>query len=510
MARGPGAPARQRSKTSAEPGTRVDGYRIERIVSNRRGLNTIAEAATPHGERVTVDVLAQPLRQDRELRRRMGRLVPLRASVDHPNVLKLLRSVDGGQRLHMQSVPPGARTLADLLADGPLERAEALRILGQIAGALETARLKGLVHRALSPRSIVVEPGGEPKVFLTDFGIGAPRGRACELPSVLEDAGYRAPEEIRGKAPEPASNVYSLTCMLVECLTGSPPHVHSRPLATLHAQLTAPPPRLSHRDPSLPSELDAVVASGLAKDPRERERSAAALVEAAAHALGTQVEIPVVREPRKQREPKSAPKPAAAPKPAPIRDKAPDDTRPAAPARPREERPARQPAAKPLLKRAPVWVALALAASAAAGFATGNVGSSEDATPPAPLIGAVREPPAKPVETAPVVSETIDRLDARRVAIRKRLNGAERARGQAATAASLATAYGAAEKRIAAEAASPEEEALAARLGDAEAAYRSLAGAARRTNLLRWRAARAAALESERELEQLLRANAWR
>ena len=73
-----------------------------------------------------------------------------------------------------------------------------------------------------------------------------------------------------------------------------------------------------------------------------------------------------------------------------------------------------------------------------------------------------------------------------------------------------ATAYGAAEKRIAAEAASPEEEALAARLGDAEAAYRSLAGAARRTNLLRWRAARAAALESERELEQLLRANAWR
>ena len=85
-----------------------------------------------------------------------------------------------------------------------------------------------------------------------------------------------------------------------------------------------------------------------------------------------------------------------------------------------------------------------------------------------------------------------------------------RARGQAAAAASLGAAYGAAEKRIAAEAASPEEEELAARLGDAEAAYRSLAGAARRTNLLRWRAARAAALESERELEQLLRANAWR
>ena len=508
MARGRTGATRHRSNTNAELGARVDGYRIERIVSNRRGLNTIAEAATPRGERVTVDVLAQPLRQDRELRRRMGRLVPLRASVDHPNVLKLLRSVDGGQRLHMQSVPPGARTLADLLADGPLEQGQALTIMGQIAGALETARLKGLVHRALSPRSIVVEPGGEPKVFLTDFGIGAPRGRACELPSVLEDAGYRAPEEIRGKAPEPASNVYSLTCMLVECLTGGPPYRHSRPLATLHAQLTAAPPRVSERDRSLPAELDAVVASGMAKDPRERERSAAALVQAAADALGVQVAIPVVREPRQQPAPKSAPK--QAPKPAPVREERSADAPPPAPAGQREERPAPPSSAKPLLRRAPVWVALALAASAAAGFATGNAGSSENAAPPAPITGVVREAPAKPVETAPVVTETIDRLDARRVAIRKRLNGARRAQAQAATAASLGAAYGAAEKRIAAEAASPEEEELAARLGDAEAAYRSLAGAARRTNLERWRAARAAAIESERELEQLLHANAWR
>ena len=70
-----------------------------------------------------------------------------------------------------------------------------------MAGALETARLKGLIHRALSPRSIVVQPGDEPLVFLTDFGIGTPRGRACELPSTVEDAAYRSPEEIRGEAP---------------------------------------------------------------------------------------------------------------------------------------------------------------------------------------------------------------------------------------------------------------------------------------------------------------------
>ena len=118
--------------------------------------------------------------------------------------------------------------------------------------------------------------------------------------------------------------------------------------------------------------------------------------------------------------------------------------------------------------------------------------------------------PAEPAEPPPpIVSETIDRLDARRVAIRKRLNAAEQARGQAATAASLSAAYGAAERRISAAATTDEEEELAARLGDAEAAYKSLAAAARDANRQRWRAASAEALESERELAQLLRTNAW-
>ena len=300
MARRRGQLGHHGSKTTIDVGTRVDGFRVERIVSRRPGLNTLAEAATLRGERVTLDVVARPLNEDRELRRRMARLIPLRASVDHPNVLRLLKAVDGGQRLHMESIPRGAGTLADLLVEGPLERTQALKILGQVAGALETARAKGLVHRALSPRSIVVQPGDEPKVFLTDFGIGAPRVLPCELSAALEDAAYRAPEEVRGEAPEPASNVYSLTCMLVECLTGAPPHAYSRPVLTLHAHLTAPPPRLSERDPSLPPELDEVVARGLAKDPREREGSPGALVNAAAHAVGLHVAIPVVRAPRKQ------------------------------------------------------------------------------------------------------------------------------------------------------------------------------------------------------------------
>jgi Protein kinase domain len=511
-------------KTTIEVGTRIDGYRVERIVSRREGLNTLAEAATLRGERVTLDVLATPLKDDRELRRRVARLVPLRASIDHPNILRLLKAVDGGQRLHLESIPRGAGTLADLLAEGPLERTQALRILGQIAGALETARAKGLTHRALSPRSIVVQPGEEPRVLLTDFGIGAPRGLACELPAAVEDAGYRAPEEIRGEAPEAASNVYSLTCILVECLTGSTPYPYSRPLAAIHAHLTEPPPRLTERDPELPAGLDEVVGRGMAKDPREREVSPAALVNEVAHALGLHVPIPVVRAPRKQQAAAPARERRPAPEP-PARRRA-KEPRPTGKALPpphakapqaREKAPRRGDHAAPaprrsrgLVRRAPAWAALALAASAVAGFATGNTSSAGNTSPPDKATKAVHQAQSEPAAARLVVSRTVDRLDARRAAIRKRLNRARRARGQATAARRLAAAYGTAETRIARAASSGAEEQLAERLSDVKAAYLDLAAAARRTDRRDWQTAGRAALEGEREVELLLRTHSWR
>jgi Protein kinase domain len=433
-------------------------------------------------------VLAQPLVDDRELRLRVGRLVGLRRAVNHPNVLGLLRTVDGGQRLHLEAVPRGACTLADLLDAGRLNRAQALRILAQVAGALETAHLTGLIHQALSPSSIVVQPGKEPIVFLTDFGIGVPRGRVCELACTVEDAAYRSPEEIRGEAPGPASNVYSLTSMLVECLTGTPAFPYERPLLVLHAHLTEPPPRLSERDSSLPRELDAVIASGMAKNPDQRERSAAALVEASADALDLNVPIPIVREP------------AAKPGPAAVR--APEPT----PARPLDRPAAGETSSvRPLLKRVPAWVGLALAASAIAGFVAGNAMMSDDRSPSA----NVEREPAKPTDRTPVVATAIDRLEASRMSLRERLEEADGARGQAAAAAGLAAAYTRAKASIADGAATHSERRLAAHLGDAGAAYETLAAAAQRTDPRRWRLARAAALESERELELLLRTGSW-
>jgi Protein kinase domain len=491
-----------RGARPVEVGRSIDGYRVERIVCARPGVNVLAEAAKLRGERVTLDVISTPLREDRKLRRRAPRLTSTRGSLKHPNVLRMLRAVDGGQRLHLAPLPAGTTTLADRMAEGPLTPHMALTLLGQVAGALETARAKGLLHRGLSPRAILVTGEEPPKAVLTDFGIGTPDGPACELVGAVEEAGYRSPEEIRGEPVRPESNVYSLACILVEALTGEPPYPHDRALVTVHAHLTESPPRVSERRAELPAALDAVVAKAMAKEPRERHSSPGALLRAAQESLGVRVPIPVVRAPRKLVEPRPAapPEPARTPKPAVASQPA---AVPAPRARPPRGRPARQ--RRRLVPRAaPVWAGLLVIASAVAGFAAGSPGEPERAA-------SIRAQPDAAGEidrraTAAQVDRVFARLDARRAAARRELTSAGEPARQAATAAALAAAHRRA--RIAlvrAPGRQRMESQLVDRLTRVERAYLRLAAAARRRDEAAWRASRDETLDREIDLELLMR-----
>jgi serine/threonine-protein kinase len=459
----------------------VDGYRIHRVLCERPGLHTLAEGVKRGGERVTLDAIATPLKDDSELRRRISRLARVRGSIDHPNVLRVIRTLDGGQRLHLQALPATATTLAERLRAGPLPKDEALRILGQVAGALETARLRGLAHRQLSPRAIFVTGGEHPGAVLTDFGIGAPRARTCELAGAVADAAYRAPEELSGEHPDAQTNVYTLACILVECLTGEPPFAYDRPLLTLHAHLTEPPPKPSERRPELPAAFDSVVATAMSKDRRERQASPGALIRAAEETLGLQVPIPVVRPPRPRAAVVQAPTPAPAPPlPAP---------------RPRRRR------LRPL-GRAPAWAGVALIASAVAGFAAGD--SDSPADPAAPALSSIGTTAPQP-QTA--VSQSVNRvmkqLDDRRTAARRRLQAARTPKQQAASGQDLAAAYR--DARTALSRRSGAGTLLLEQLHEVEAAYDRLSAAARAGDSNAWDAAREDALDHERDLELLLR-----
>jgi serine/threonine protein kinase len=253
-------------------GAVLNGYRVERVLSTRLGIHTVVEAVGTDGRHVALTLLDASLCEDTRLRRHVLRLARVRASILHPNVLPL-GPYEADERVGLVSALAGARTLADGLESGPLAPDEAVSILSQVASALEAAAAQGLVHRDLATKSIVFGETEPERVFLGDFGITMPPLPGCELLDAAEGIDYCSPEEVRGEPLVPESNVYSLACLVVECLTGAPPFPYDRPLLTLHAHVVEPPPKVSARRPELPAALDEVIARAMAKDPRERFRS---------------------------------------------------------------------------------------------------------------------------------------------------------------------------------------------------------------------------------------------
>ena len=139
-----------------ESGAFVDAFRVERV-SATCDLYTVVEAQGPDGEQVALTLLARSLLSDKEMRRRVLDLARLRASIAHPNVVDFHGAVESGHRVYLVSALPPSRSLANVLTENRLDPEGVLRILGQVAGALDTAAARGLAHRDLTPRAIVLE-----------------------------------------------------------------------------------------------------------------------------------------------------------------------------------------------------------------------------------------------------------------------------------------------------------------------------------------------------------------
>lgn len=454
----------------------VNGYRVERVLSARSGVHTVVEAVGPDGNRVAITLLDPALAEDPHLRRHVLSLARTRASLRHPNLAPLAGPEMVEDRIGLVSVLAGPRTLADRLKAGPMEPGEAVSILSQVASALETAANRGLVHRDLAPGSIVFGEDESDRVYLGDFGITVPPLPGCELVDTAQGIDYCSPEEVRGEPLRPESNVYSLACILVECLTGSPPYPYDRPLLTMHAHVVEPPPCVSERRADLPEKLDAVIARAMAKDPRERPRSPGRLMRAAGEALGVAVAVPVVVPDQPANGALAAPHP-------------------------------RMDAPPVVRSRRPYggWFARALPAVAVCGFAAGLIDWSGDPPPAAPDRDAAAQR-AEQAAHVEAVGAAVEELAERRVALRRDLREARRPAAQASGAAALARAYRRTRDALPEGAAQGERElAIRSSVRNTESAYRRLASAARARDRAAWRRARQATRRREAQLERVLR-----
>jgi glutamine cyclotransferase len=163
-------------------------------------------------------------------------------------------------------------------------------LVAQVASALDAAHARGLVHRDVKPSNVLIDSQQEREhCYLADFGITT---TASDLQPVdvsqrlLGTLAYVAPEQVRGDPVDARADVYSLGCLLFECLTGEVPFVRDSDIAVVFAHLEEPPPRPAERVGELPSEIDAVIARALAKQPEDRYATCGELVDDARRALG--------------------------------------------------------------------------------------------------------------------------------------------------------------------------------------------------------------------------------
>jgi serine/threonine protein kinase len=257
------------------------------------GMGQVYRATDSALERtVAVKLLADRYAGDDDARARFRRegLAAARLSAA-PNVVTVFDVAEhhGRPLIVMEYLEGGS--VYERLRHGRVSREQALLWLRQAASALDEAHAHGVVHRDVKPANLLLDREGN--VHVSDFGIASATGAdTLTTPGmVLGTAGYLSPEQARGEAATAASDRYALGVVAFELLTGRRPFAGDTPTTEAFAHLHADVPSATSLEPALPSAVDAVFASALAKDPSARPASARELVERLRDALAGDVRL---------------------------------------------------------------------------------------------------------------------------------------------------------------------------------------------------------------------------
>jgi serine/threonine-protein kinase len=266
-------------------GSVVAGFRVESLLGEG-ATGSVYLARDSAGSPVALKLLATELARDERFRQRFLRESQLAASLQHPNIVRTVAAGEDEGVLYLAMDHVDGSDLRDVLRrEGRLESARALDIVGQVAEALDTAHEAGLVHRDVKPGNILV--AGD-RALVCDFGLARHVSAVSSLTGERGFVGtidYVPPEQIEGGTVDGRADLYSLGCVLFECLTGARPFERDSELSVVFAHLNEPPPRLTDFRADLPEALDTVFATALAKNPGERYATCRELVRAAHAAL---------------------------------------------------------------------------------------------------------------------------------------------------------------------------------------------------------------------------------
>jgi serine/threonine-protein kinase len=277
--------------SGSEPGSRVGSrfgpYQLRRLLG-RGGMGEVYEAEDTRKHRlVALKLISPEFSGNPVFRARLQREADAAGRLTEPHVVPIhdYGEIDGQLYLEMRLID-GTDLASVLKHSGALSPPRAVAIVRQVAAALDAAHAIGVTHRDVKPANILITR--DDFAYLVDFGIA----RAAADPGLTQTGVamgtyyYMAPERFTGDEVTYRADIYSLACVLAECLTGSPPYGADSVERLVAAHLTKPAPRPSQLLPgTVPAALDQVIAKGMAKNPDERYRSAGELAAAAHDAL---------------------------------------------------------------------------------------------------------------------------------------------------------------------------------------------------------------------------------
>jgi serine/threonine protein kinase len=263
-------------------GSRLGAYEILSALG-AGGMGEVYRARDTRLNRtVAIKILPRDKVGDPDRERRFLQEARAASALNHPNIVTLHDIVhDAGIDFLVMEYVPG-KLLDQLIGSKGLPLTDALEYAQQIAGALATAHVAGIVHRDIKPANLMVTPEGQIKIL--DFGLAKPIERGLEGPAaetrtraalltepgmVMGTAAYMSPEQAGGREVDHRTDIFSLGVVLYEMLAGRRPFRGTSQVETMHAIMNAPAPPLSE-----PPELQDILDKALAKDPRERYQHA--------------------------------------------------------------------------------------------------------------------------------------------------------------------------------------------------------------------------------------------
>jgi tetratricopeptide (TPR) repeat protein len=228
------------------------------------------------GELVAVKVLLEEGGDHLARFRREGEIV---GGLLHPNVARRLDAgelPDGRAYLVLEWIE--GMSLGERLAEGPLPVVEALELAAILASALSVVHADGVIHRDLKPSNVLLRAGKSSNPVIIDFGIARREDTALTRTGLLMGTPtYMAPEQATGdKSIDARADVWSLGCILYECLTGRAPFAAGNLIAALSKVLLEAPARLRDSIPDIPESVELLVIRMLAKDRAVRPRDGGA------------------------------------------------------------------------------------------------------------------------------------------------------------------------------------------------------------------------------------------